>query len=277
LRDFCKRLNNQALRILWSIAMPTCRKIEFLLLLSGLFLLPAEPASAREELIVSAAASLTNVMQELGGEFEKANPGVKVTFNFGASGSLLQQMKNGAPVDVFASASQKDMDKAGEMGLLAPASRRNFTANRLVLAVPVDSRANVKSLADLNRPEIKRIGLGNGESVPAGRYAKLALSGAGLWEKLADKFIFGDSVRQVLDYLSRGEVDAGLVYGSDALAKRDSVRVIAELPVVGGIVYPVARLLEAKNPTGAERFLDFLLTPGAQAVLGRYGFGTPNR
>ncbi len=255
--------------------MAPYRKILFSLALSGLFLLPAGSATADQELIVSAAASLTNVMQKLGGEFEKANPGTKITFNFGASGSLLQQMKNGAPVDIFASASQKDMDQAGELGLLAPASRRNFTANRLVLAAPVGGNAKFKILADLTAPATVRIGLGNGETVPAGRYAKVVLTGAGLWEKLSPKFIFGDSVRQVLDYLSRGEVDAGVVYASDALQKGDAVKIIAELPVPGGIIYPAARLKESKNPGGANRFLDFLLSAKAQALLGRYGFSAP--
>ncbi|NTV13337.1 MAG: molybdate ABC transporter substrate-binding protein [Desulfobulbaceae bacterium] len=255
--------------------MTTYRKIVFSLMLSGLFLLPAGSAMAGDELIVSAAASLTNVLQELGGEFTQANPGTKLTFNFGASGSLLQQMKNGAPVDIFASASQKDMDKAGELGLLDPASRRNFTANRLVLAAPLGGNANLKTLADLTDPAIGRIGLGNGETVPAGRYAKVVLTGAGLWEKLTAKFIFGDSVRQVLDYLSRGEVDAGVVYASDALQKRDAVKIVAELPVPGGIIYPAARLKESHNPDGADRFLEFLLSPKAQAMLVRYGFEPP--
>lgn len=258
-------------------AMPIRNKGLSLLLLPTIMLfLGARPAQAGE-LIVSAAASLSNVLQELGSEFAKANPGEKLIFNFGASGSLLQQMKNGAPVDIFASASQKDMDKAAEMGLLAPESRRNFTANRLVLAAPVGGNPKLKGLADLNDPTIVRIGLGNAETVPAGRYARVVLTGAGLWEKLAAKFIFGDSVRQVLDYLSRGEVDAGVVYASDALQKGDAVRIIAALPVAGGIVYPAARLKESKNPGGADRFLDFLLSPKAQALLGRYGFEPPNR
>ncbi|HSH12821.1 MAG TPA: molybdate ABC transporter substrate-binding protein [Desulfurivibrionaceae bacterium] len=246
-------------------------------LLAGILLLPADRQATAGELIISAAASLTNVMRELGEDFEKANPGVKIIFNYGASGSLLQQIANGAPVDVFAPAGRKDMDKAEALGLLAATSRRDFAANRLVLAVPADGRANLHSLADLTRPEVKRIGLGSPESVPAGRYAKAVLNGAGLWEQLAGKFIYGNSVRQVLDYLSRGEVDAGLVYGSDALLKSDSVKVIAELQVTGGIIYPVAQVNESKNPGEAVRFLNFLLTPKAQALLGRHGFEPPKR
>jgi molybdate transport system substrate-binding protein len=245
------------------------------LLLTVCWLLPTSQPARAGELIVSAAASLTNVLQDLGKEFETANPGEKVVFNFGASGSLLQQMRNGAPVDLFASASQKEMDKAAELGLLAPRSRRNFTANRLILAAPVGGNAKPKSLADLSDPAIARIGLGNAETVPAGRYAKVVLTEAGLWEKLTPKFIFGDSVRQVLDYLARGEVDAGLVYASDALQKKESVRIVAELPVTGGIVYPAARLKEAKNPQAAERFLAFLVSPAAQARLESHGFAAP--
>lgn len=257
--------------------MPILIKGLSLLLLSTIMLFPGARPVRAGELVVSAAASLTNVMQELGREFEEASPGVKISFNFGASGSLLQQLRNGAPVDLFAPASRRELDQAEALGLLAPASRRDFAANRLVLAVPADSRANLHALTDLTAPAVKRIGLGTPESVPAGRYAREVLSGAGLWEQLAGKLIFGNSVRQVLDYLSRGEVDAGLVYGSDALQKRETVRIIVELPVPDGIVYPVARLQGSRNPGQADRFLDFLLTPKAQALLIRHGFTSPRR
>lgn len=249
----------------------------FLLLLTTITLFPGVRPAQASELVVSAAASLTNVMQELGREFEQANPGVKITFNFGASGSLLQQLRNGAPVDLFAPASRRELDQAEALGLLAPASRRDFAANRLVLAVPADSRANLQALTGLTAPAFKRIGLGAPESVPAGRYAREVLAGAGLWEALAGKFIFGNSVRQVLDYLSRSEVDAGLVYVSDALLKRNSIKVIAELPVPGGIIYPVARLQGSRNPGEAERFQAFLLAQKAKALLIRHGFTSPKR
>lgn len=190
---------------------------------------PLAAAQAPEEIIVSAAASLTNALQELGKQYEQSHPQGKVVFNFAASGTLLQQLAKGAPVDVFASADQKTLDQAQEKDLIRVASRKNFASNRLVLIAPIGSQEGVTKVQMLTEPRLKRIALGNPAHVPAGRYAKEALVNLGLWEPLSDKYILGESVRQVMDYVSRGEVDVGFVYATDAALARDKVKVVQQI------------------------------------------------
>jgi molybdate transport system substrate-binding protein len=233
------------------------------------------PAARAADITVSAAASLTNAFQEIGREFEKANPGARVLLNFGASGQLLQQIARGAPVDAFAAADQESMDRAQQQNLIDRASRFDFTRNRLVLAVPAGSSATVASVADLRRDEIKRIAIGNPESVPAGKYAKLALDKAGLWEALKPKFINTQNVRQALDYVARGETDAAFVYASDAQMMPARVRVAAQVDVPADILYPVAAVKGGGNARGGAQFVAFLKTETARRILARHGFLEP--
>lgn len=161
---------------------------------------------------VSAAASLTNALREIGLLFEQAHPGHKVLFNFGASGALLQQIARGAPVDVFVSADPQRMDEAQRQNLIVPALRRDFASNRLVLIVPATAGEAPAALADLARPAYARIAIGLPASVPVGSYTQGVLVAAGLWHAIEPKMIGAHNVRQALDYVARGEVDAGFVY-----------------------------------------------------------------
>ena len=188
-------------------------------------LLLAAPAFAAQEITVSGAASLTNAFTEIKGLFEKKYPDIKVHTNFAASNPLLKQMEEGAPVDVFASADQETMDKAAAKKLVDTATRKDFALNDLVMVVPSDSKLNLTGAKDSAKPEVKRIAVGNPDSVPAGRYTKAALTTAGLWETLQPKYVFGASVRQALDYVGRGEVDAGFVYRTDAKQGGDKMKV----------------------------------------------------
>jgi molybdate transport system substrate-binding protein len=244
-----------------------------IVLLSGALIIWAAPACAEQELIVSAAASLTNALKEAAGQFEKTHPGAKIVCNFASSGSLLQQMAHGAPVDVFASADQKTMNQAQEKGLIIPATRKNFVSNNLVLIVPLDSRLALGGLKDLTKPEVKRVAVGNPATVPAGRYTKEALVQAGLWDKLMPKFIMAESVRQVLDYVSRGEVDTGFVYSTDAAIARGKVKVMQTVEAHAPILYPLAVTAATQKKPLAQSFLDFILSPAAQEIFKRYGFG----
>jgi molybdate transport system substrate-binding protein len=246
-----------------------------LLAVGGLALLPPAAVLGAQELTVSAAASLTNAFPEIGKLFEKQDPGAKIIFNFAASGALLQQLDKGAPVDVFASADQKTMDQAQEKGLIVPASRKNFVNNTLVLILPAASKLSLTGPKDLLLPAVKRVAVGNPASVPAGRYARKALIQAGLWEALQAKLIMGESVRQVLDYVSRGEVDAGLVYATDAAVARGKVKVVATVQGPQPIVYPVALLSASPKQALGQEFLDFLFAPKSRAILSKYGFGEP--
>ena len=244
-------------------------------MLVAVALMQAGPVLAAEELTVSAAASLTNAFPEIGQTFEKQHPGTKVIFNFAASGPLLQQIAQGAPVDVFASADQKTMDQAQEKGLIVPASRKNFVSNTLVLIVPQDSKLNLTGPQDLTQPAVKRVAVGNPVSVPVGRYTKEALTQAGLWEALQPKLIMGESVRQVLDYVSRGEVDAGFVFATDAAIAKGKVKTVAEVQGHQPIVYPVALVAASQKQELGQEFLNLLDSPEGMAILTKYGFGKP--
>jgi molybdate transport system substrate-binding protein len=228
------------------------------------------------DLTVSAAASLTNAFKDLGPLFESANPGTQVLFNFGASGALLQQIaKGGAPVDVFASADQETMDQAQAQGLVQAAQRRNFVSNALVVIVPMAANRSPRSVNDLAQAGYQRIAIGLPASVPVGRYAKGVLDAAGLWGAIEPKMVGANNVRQALDYVARAEVDAGLVYATDAALMRDKVKVALIVQTPKPILYPVAPIANSPNAAMAARFVEFLQSAPAQAVLARYGFGKP--
>lgn len=227
------------------------------------------------DLTVSAAASLTNAFKEIALNYQAHYPDAKLALNFGASGALLQQIAKGAPVDVFASADQETMDAAQKQGLISNAERRNFVKNSLVLIVPTDSKITLKTVQDLTQVEIKRIAIGNPASVPVGRYTVHALTASKLWPALESKAINTQNVRQALDYVARGEVDAGFVYATDAAIMHDKVNVVFELPLEVAIRYPIGPLIDSKNKEEAKRFINFLLAPQSQAVLRKYGFQKP--
>ena len=231
--------------------------------------------AAAADLTVSAAASLTNAFRELGTAFEAQNPGTRVAFNFAASGALLQQIAKGAPVDVFASADQETMDEAQKQALIDPASRIDFVRNTLVVIAPTDSKLVATSLADLRSERFAKIAIGQPASVPVGRYTKSVLEQAGLWTVVEPKMIGAQSVRQALDYVARGEVDAGFVYATDAAIMTDRVRVLFAAPTPAPILYPIATLKGSTDAAAAKKFVQFIASPASQGVLARYGFGAP--
>ncbi|GAA4323600.1 molybdate ABC transporter substrate-binding protein [Pigmentiphaga soli] len=245
-------------------------------ILSSLLLSLALPLAAHAgQLTVSAAASLTDAFKEIGPRFEAARPGTTVRFNFAASGALLQQISQGAPADVFASADQATMDRGMKQNLLDTATRHDFAANSLVLIEPAQQGPEIRTLHDLNGPKVKRIAIGKVESVPVGAYTKQALETADLWPVLQSKFVQGDSVRQVLDYVSRGEVDAGFVYRTDAALMGNKVKIVMTVTGHTPVTYPVAVVADSRNKAAARDFVDYLQGAQAQAILARYGFSKP--
>ncbi len=226
------------------------------------------------EVTVSAAASLTNAFKDLAQQFEAANPGTTVRLNFAASGTLLQQISQGAPVDVFASADQATMDRAASQNLIDTATRRDFVTNSVVLVTPTQQQ-DIKRLEDLSDAKVQRIAVGKTATVPVGRYTQEALTHAKLWDSLQPKFVQADSVRQVLDYVARGEVDAGFVYRTDAAVMADKVRIALTAGGHTPVAYPVAIVRDAPQPELAKKFQAHLDTPAAREVLDRYGFGRP--
>ncbi|WP_373991427.1 molybdate ABC transporter substrate-binding protein [Duganella sp. BuS-21] len=227
------------------------------------------------DITVSAAASLTNAFKEIGAAYEKEHAGDKVLFNFAASDPLVQQIAKGAPVDVFASADQDAMDKADSLKLLAAGTRKNFASNSLVLIAPQGGKASLKSVAALAQPGVARIAIGNPASVPVGRYTKAALEQAKLWAAVEPKLILGASVRQCLDYVARGEVDAGFVYATDAAIVKDKVTVVATVPTETPVTYPIAVIAAGPQAASGRRFADYVQSSAGQAVLAKYGFGRP--
>lgn len=248
--------------------------LAFAMVLTACFAPGASPSEAsKTEILVSAASSLTDAFQEIKTEFEKDNPGIMVAYNFGSSGTLQLQIEQGAPPDVFASAGAAQTDALDQMGLLLAGSRRNFAGNTAVLIVPKTGAVAISGFADLVKPEVKNLAIGNPDSVPAGTYARQVLESAGLWAGVQGKTVIAANVRQVLTYVEQGNAEAGIVYSTDALTS-DKVKVIATAPVGSSypIVYPIAAIARSRYPQEARAFVDFVAGPKGQAVLARYGF-----
>ncbi len=241
----------------------------FLLFLSGKAF-----AGPRDEITVSAAMSLKDVFEEIGEMFELNHRNVKVYLNFGGSGALRRQIQGGAPVDVFAAASACDMDELSAKGLIVGESRRSFTGNSIVLVVPADSELRIGSFHDLLKGGVKRVAIGNPGTVSAGRYSREVLKYLRLWNMLKDRIIFTENVRQVMDYVARGEVDAGMVYVTDTRMRPEAVKVIAGAPEgsYGPVVYPVAVVKGARNEKLAREFIALVWSDSGRNILSKYGF-----
>jgi molybdate transport system substrate-binding protein len=224
------------------------------------------------ELTVSAAISLKEAFGEIAAQFEKGRPGDKINFNFAASGELSQQIERGAPVDVFASAALKQMNDLDKKGLLLAGTNQPFARNRLVVVVP-KGEAKVTSFEQLSK--VGRLTIGNPRTVPAGQYASEALTRAGIYNTLlaSQKIVFSENVRQALAYVEDGNVDAGIVYATDA---RTSQKVSVGFPVPANysepVVYPIAVVKDSKQPDLARAFVTFVLSAQGQEILQSKGF-----
>lgn len=239
-------------------------------------LLGASGATA-QELTLSVAISLKDATEELGRTFMAAHPGVTLRYNFGASGDLQKQIEAGAPVDVFLSAAQRQMDELEKQKLILVETRRAFARNVLVGVKPSDSKMDITKPADLAEARVTRIAIGNPKSVPAGQYAEESLRALALWDRLRPKLVFAENVRQVLDYVARGEVDAGFVYSTDAAIRPQGVKEAFRAPEDSyrPVVYPAAVVAASKQTTLARAFLDLLSGERGRAVLARFGFQPP--
>lgn len=253
------------------------KRILAALLLSIFVFLPATQICAvadQQELTVSAAISLKNAFEEIGKLYEAKYKGVKVIFNFGASGDLVRQIEGGAPVDVFASAAQKDMDEAEKKGLIVPDSRVNFAGNSIVLIIPADSKIRIQAFHDLGLNQVGKIAAGNPKTVPAGRYAEEVFVHYELLTAIKEKLIYAENVRQVLDYVARGEVDAGVVYSTDAMVRAKDVKIVATAPEESHrpVIYPVAVVKGTDKEPLAKAFVSLLISEQGRKVLEKHGF-----
>ncbi|WP_416192287.1 molybdate ABC transporter substrate-binding protein [Neisseria sp. CCUG12390] len=227
------------------------------------------------EITVSAAASLKDAFNGIITQYHKQYPQSKIRLNTAGSGALLQQAVQGAPVDVLAFADENTMNQAQQRGVIDPNTRKTFALNGLVVAAPKNSALSMAKLSDLQGSRFGRIAIGNPAGVPAGRYAKAALEKAGLWAGLQPKIITTQNVRQSLDYIARGEVDAGFVYRTDAVLMKDKVKVLAAVPTQNAVSYPIAVSKTTGQAAEARRFVQYVLSAQGQQVLSRYGFKKP--
>ena len=234
----------------------------------------AAPAAHAQEVTLSVAISLKEVTEELGRSFMAARPGVTLRYNFGSSGELQKQIEAGAPVDVFLSAAQRQMDELERQNLIVAASRRAFARNVLTVIKPADSRIDIVKPADLLDVRITRIVIGNPKTVPVGQYAEESLRALGLWDRLQGRLIFAENVRQALDYVASGEVDAGFVYTTDAAMRGGGLKEAFRPPEDSyrPVVYPGAVVAGSRHRPIAQAFLDLLGGPQGRTVLAQFGF-----
>lgn len=232
---------------------------------------PNEPVT----LTISAAISLKDPLQSITQTYEQQHPGVHVECNFGGSGTLEQQIEQGAPVDIFISAAEKEMDTLEDKHLLVPGTRRDLLANQLVLIAPASSKFT-GGFANLTRRTVKSIAMGEPRTVPAGAYAQEVFEHLHLLPEIQSKIVYAKDVRGVLAYVETGNADAGMVYATDARIS-NRVRVVAAAPEDShdAILYPVAALNVSKTPQAARALLDALETPESLAIFEKYGFLSP--
>lgn len=232
-----------------------------------------DPSDSTEEveLLISAAASLTESLSELQSLYEAEHPQVKLTFNYAASGTLQQQIEQGAPVDLFLSAGTKQMNVLLDKGLINESLTTNLVTNNLVLIVPKEDAVVVQRMDDLSK--LGDIAMGTPESVPAGKYAQQALAYHQLWDTLQSHLVLTKDVKQVLSYVETGNVDAGFVYKTDAaLSDKVKVALTAEPESHDPIEYPIGVLKGSAHPDEAKAFYEFILSDQARQVFIKYGF-----
>jgi molybdate transport system substrate-binding protein len=221
---------------------------------------------------VSAAASLIDVLHEIGPVYEKQT-GDTLIDNFGASSMLARQIQEGAPADLFISADELKMDDLQQRGLIVKTSRRSILSNTLVIIVPTGSSVKIASARDLAGPSVRNIAIAEPKSVPAGIYAKEYLQKLQVWDKITDKLVPTDNVRAALAAVESENAAAGIVYKTDALISK-LVRIAYEVPPTEGpeISYPAAVVAGSKQQAAAQRFLNYLQSPPAQEIFRKYGF-----
>ncbi len=225
------------------------------------------------ELTISAAASLSDAMDVIGDTYEEEHPEVTLNFNFAGSGSLQQQISQGAPVDLFFSAAEDKFDVLVEEGKIAENDGVDLLGNSIVLVVPNEGQSMITGFEDLAKKDVEKISIGTPETVPAGKYGKESLENMGLWSDVESKVVYAKDVRQVLSYVETENVAAGMVYKTDASVS-DEVTIVAESDpsTHTPIIYPVGIIKDTEKYEAAKEFYSFLQSDSALKVFEEYGF-----
>jgi len=224
---------------------------------------------AHDELTVAAASELTPAFEEIGRAFEAAN-GIKVVFMFGSTGMLTRQIENGAPVDVFAAANVSYVDELDKNGLIIPDSRAIYARGRITLWTRDDSPIRLQGVADLARPEVMRIAIANPDHAPYGLAAKQALESVGIWDHVKPKLVYGDNIRQTLQYAETGNVDVSIVALSLSVQGHGRWTLIPEelhQPIDQGL----GIIKTTKHEQAARAFIAFIEGPQGQEIMKKYG------
>jgi len=225
------------------------------------------------QVLIFAAASLTDALKEAAGTYEKMT-GDKIVFNFGASGTLERQIEDGAPADIFFSADESIMNSLERRELIRKDTRKSRLANCLVIITPKDSTIKINSPAELTDSRVKRIALGDPKVVPAGMYSKTYLKKQDLWNAVEPKMVLCENVREALNMVNSEDVDAGMVFKTDALINSKRVKINFEIPCqdTPEVSYPAAICRDSKQVEAATKFLQYLDSDEMAKLFERYGF-----
>jgi molybdate transport system substrate-binding protein len=260
------------------MSRPTRRSIFFLLFIAALLAgcggsERQASTPGRREVLVAAASSLREAFTEIARELETVDSTVKITFNFGASNLLARQIERGAPDDLFASAAEEVIDSLQSKGVIDAGSRVDFARNRLVVVGMIGSSDTLSDLSQRSFAKFQRIAVG-APGVPVRIYTEEALRNGGIWEGIEPKLVYGENVRQVLDYVARGEAPIGFVYASDVVPFRGKVRIIhtVDSSLHRPIAYPAAIVTNGSNHDGAGAFIRMLTGKKGEEILRKYGF-----
>lgn len=248
--------------------------LEILIILGVLFyMVGCTKETQQNTLTISAAASLADVMEEISEIYKVENPEITLVFTYGGSGALQTQIEEGAPVDLFISAAQKQMDILESKGMILRDTRMNLLKNQIVLIVPKAFHGDITRFEDLVDQNVEKIALGEPTSVPVGMYSQEIFRNLEIDDQVNAKAVYASDVRQVLSWVESGEVDCGIVYATDAMLS-DSIKVVTEAPVGSHkpVVYPAALIEGTEKIQTAKSFLEFLKTEESRLLFEKYGF-----
>jgi molybdate transport system substrate-binding protein len=257
-------------------ASPSLRGL-VLILSAALFLTsackPNSPVGTNRELTVAAAADLAPAFEELGRAFQETNK-IKVVFSFGSTGLLAKQIENGAPMDLFAAANTDYIDQLEKQGLIVPGTKTIYARGRITLWMPKGTNLRIEKISDLTRPEVKRIAIANPDHAPYGMAAKQALERAGIWESVQPKLVYGENIRQTLQYAETGNVEVAIVALSLSLRSDGQWFLIPE-DLHKPLDQELAVIKGTKNERAAREFAQFVMGSQGRSIMSKYGFTLP--
>jgi molybdate transport system substrate-binding protein len=261
-----------------SVSYMVCRALAVVVFMTSVLFLStcrSSPSGGESPvtLTVSAAADLTPAFEELGRLFEQET-GIKVTFNFGSTGQLAQQIEQGAPVDLFAAANVSFVEDLERKNLIIPETKALYAQGRITLWTRIDSPLKLEGLEDLAKPEVRRVAIANPEHAPYGEAAREALQAAGLWDRVSSKLVFGENVRQALQYAETGNVDAAIVALSLSIQSKGRWMLISD-KLHKPLNQALAVIKGTHHEAEARRFGNFINSPQGRQIMRKYGFILP--